>query len=84
MDRTLSDASLITQENFEEILRDIEEATTERVTLRKDEEIASLRKSHSREIMDVTNYANSLEKTTRTVEEEAKRLADDGRRLQVV
>ena len=43
MDRTLSDVAVITQDNYEEIYRDIEEVAAERVTKRKDSEIARSR-----------------------------------------
>ena len=50
MDRTLSDLAVITQDNFEEIYRDIEEAAAERVSERKDREIESLKSAHSQEL----------------------------------
>ena len=50
MNHTLSDAAVITQRNYEEICDGIEDAVAERVTERKNEEIASLKESHSRKI----------------------------------
>ena len=46
MDRTLSDATLISSENYEEIYQEIEEAAAEKVLARKNEEIARLRQDH--------------------------------------
>ena len=46
MDRTLSDATIITAENYEEIYQEIAEAAAERVLTRKNKEIASLRRSY--------------------------------------
>jgi hypothetical protein len=43
MDRTMADTSLITEENYEAILREIEDQAAERVERRKNEEIAALR-----------------------------------------
>ncbi len=50
MDRTLSDATLITQQNYEEIYRDIEEVAAERVRRRKDAELEAMRAQHARTV----------------------------------
>lgn len=68
MERTLGDVTLITPENYEEIYRDIEEVAAERVTEKKNMEIAALQKE----------YAEKLEKLTSQLQAEA---ASYGERL---
>lgn len=74
MDRTVNDASLITQDNYEEIYRDIEEVAAERVSKRKDKEIESLKEEHERHLIDITKVHQEkfLEESTKSVELEAE------------
>ena len=72
MDRTLSDAAVITQGNYEEIYRHIEEAAAERVTQRKDEEIASLRRSHSQELKSFEGKVTRLGTEVRAAEQDMR------------
>ncbi|MGH8224351.1 MAG: hypothetical protein ACREQZ_15385, partial [Woeseiaceae bacterium] len=69
MDRTLADATFITRENYEEIYRDIEEVAAERVTEKKNREIADLVAKHQKEIQDITNRLQGqvLDESTRSV-----------------
>jgi hypothetical protein len=68
MDRTLADPTLITQENYEAIYRDIEEVAAERVTRRKDEEIRVLKEGHASELAKLTEQHRDKfrEETTRS------------------
>jgi len=69
MDRTLADATLITQDNFEEIYRDIEEVAAERVTTKKNEEIAALTKKHEEQLetLDASHRQRYMEESARAV-----------------
>ena len=75
MDRTLSDVAVISQENFEEIYLYIEEAAAERVTERKDREIAALQEAHSRQIEHLQAEVNSLDETARSAEQSTRVLS---------
>jgi hypothetical protein len=87
MDRTLADASLITEDNYEEIYRDIEEVAAERVTRRKDEEIKEIRAQHAKqseqqqsELLQESARSMKLEGELRqreSAEAEAQRQAQD-------
>jgi hypothetical protein len=57
MDRTLADTSLITEENYESILREIEDQAAERVEKKKNEEIASLRVTHEQQVAGLRSEA---------------------------
>lgn len=50
MDRTIADVDLITDENLEQIYRDVELVAGERITAEKDAEIAGLKSSHAIEV----------------------------------
>lgn len=69
MDRTIADSTLITQENYEEIYRDIEEVAAERVTLKKNEELSALQLSHAQQLSELTTSHREqlLQETTRSL-----------------
>lgn len=75
MDRTLSDVAVITQDNYEEIYRDIEEVAAERVSKQKDSEIASLKSTHMQELETYIAKADKLDQTARTAKQDASELA---------
>ena len=75
MDRTLSDVAVIQQDNYEEIYRDIEEVTAERVSKRKDSEIASLKSAHMQEIETYIAQVDSLDQAARAAKQDANELA---------
>ena len=75
MNRTLSDVAVITPKNYEEIYGYIEEAAAERVTERKDEEIASLKASHSQKIRGYEAKVTELGQAARTAKRGRQELA---------
>lgn len=77
MDRTLSDATVITQKNYEEIYSDIEEAAAERVTERKDKEIAALKASHSQQIEGYESKVTELSQAVDTAKQSSDKLVED-------
>ena len=77
MERTLSDEAVITQRNFEEIYSHIEEAAAERVAERKDEEIATLKASHSQQIRGYEAKVTELAQTSQTANRGRQELVDE-------
>ena len=77
MGRTLSDAAVITQKNYEEIYSDIEEAAAERVTERKDKEIAALKASYSQQIEGYESKVTELGQAVETAEQSTQKLVQD-------
>ena len=73
MDRTLADASLITQTNYEEIYRDVENVAAERVTRQKDEEIAAIKAAHAAQLAREMERAQEM---GATAEQWKQRAAD--------
>ena len=77
MDRTLSDVAVITQDNYEEIYRDIEEVTAERVSKRKDCEIASLKAAHTKELKTYKAHVDRVGHAARAAKQDARELTHD-------
>ena len=75
MDRTLSDVAVVTQDNYEEIYRDIEEVAAERVSKRKDSEIALLKSEHMQEIETYIADLDKLDQAARAAKQDASELA---------
>ena len=61
MDRTLSDVSLVTQENYEDIYRDIEDSAATRVTEKMNKQIADIEKSHAEQMENMEQKVANLE-----------------------
>ena len=74
MDRTLSDVATITQDNYEEIYRDIEEVAAERVSKQKDSEIASLKAAHVKELETYKAEVERYDQAARAAEQDAREL----------
>ena len=77
MDRTLSDAAVITQENFEEIYTYIEEAAAERVTERMNIEIDSLKTDHQEEIATFRARLAELDEVVRSTQDGTRQLTEE-------
>ena len=77
MDRTLSDAAVITVQNYEEIYRYIEEAAAERVIERKDREIASIRATHTQQIETIEAEASQLDERAQAAEQSKRHLLEE-------
>ena len=77
MDRTLSDVAVITPDNYEEIYRDIEEVAAERVSKRKDSEIASLKAAHMHELGTYKAEMDRFGQAARAAKQDARELADN-------
>ena len=75
MNRTLSDVALITQDNYEDIYRDIEEAAAERVSEKKDREIASLKTTHTQQLDTYKTKIDEIDEVAQAARQEAKELA---------
>ena len=81
MDRTLSDPAVITETNYEQIYREIEDAAAERVTKRKDIEIASLKTTHLQEIERHKAELARIDDDARTAQQDARQLAQNAKDL---
>ena len=81
MNRTLSDVAVITQDNFEEIYRDIEEVAAERVSKQKDSEIASLKSAHTQEVEMYKAEVDQFDQAAQAAKQDAHKLADNMQEL---
>ena len=77
MNRTLSDVAVITQGNYEDIYRDIEEAAAERVTERKDRQIATIKAAHTRQLEAFRTKVDRIDDAARAAQQDARDRAQD-------
>ena len=77
MDRTLSDVAMIRPDNYEEIYRDIEEVAAERISKRKDSEIAALKAAHMEELETYKTQMERSDQAAHAAKQDARELAEN-------